>query len=473
MNYKYLSILIFLIGCSTFESSKKSNHSLSLKPVKKDSELKTYKRCLSHSKVLKLLLKRQTSLGKYSWLNESSSKQICKKQVKKVTSLMKFHQNTVVVLYEKNKKEHLRNKKILDGIKKSIASKKRATFIFRSVNKSKKEIDAEVSNIVFKDKAALIISWGGERFLKRLSLWQKHLKIPTLIIGKSPMKSEHQYEVLPNKSNYALQLLKSLKERKIKKLAILTPAKYEKSPLLRLIKDELSRSDIEVVYDVIYNSNNYDSMNYACRKIFMIDKNLRSAEYKKIYLNEKEKANKEGFKLNTDLVFLPAKVSYDAILIPDNFKIVNHFVKLFDFYKMPRIPLVGTYEWRSRDLLSSESDYLQGAMFIDFIGDPNKIPLAIRGTRDQKIQISESLGLGTDYHLMSYYSARLALVSTIDSRSLRKNVSKVLRSVRIKDQFFQNKLAFKENAFNWPSFLFEVDQGEIILSEKEKKPRSP
>ena len=112
-------------------------------------------------------------------------------------------------------------------------------------------------------------------------------------------------------------------------------------------------------------------------------------------------------------------------------------------------------------------------MFIDFIGDPNKIPLAIRGTRDQKIQISESLGLGTDYHLMSYYSARLALVSTIDSRSLRENVSKVLRSVRIKDQFFQNKLAFKENAFNWPSFLFEVDQGEIILSEKEKKPRSP
>lgn len=464
MIYKSFVILLIVASCTT-QPVKTAKKIEVLKEEVKPSITTNLKECRKKTKALKYLAKFQKDKVNYRWLTKNSSLDLCEENPPMLKTILNKHSGKIVVLYEEGKLLEIKNNEILKGIKKSSKEE----ILYKGVSfRKNKNIDKVISDLIYKEKVGIIITWGEKKFLKRVSFWQKRLDIPALVIGNDKRESENKFKVFPNRNNYTSRLVESMKKKGIKRIAILTPAHYEKSSLLKGIIKDLKENEIEIVYDVIYDSNNYDSMNMACRTIFEIDRSKRHGEYMAIMRSERRKAKAKGFKLNRKLVFLPARVNYDAILIPDNFKIVNHFVKLFEYYQMPRIPLIGTYEWRSKDLVKSKHPLLQGALFVDFIGDPNKLPTVVKKENAQRKRIGDSLGLGTDYQLMGYYSSKLASISVKASKNKRKLVSKILKKVKIKDRFFQNKPAFKGNDLNWPSFLFEVNQGEITLAKKQR-----
>ena len=50
-------------------------------------------------------------------------------------------------------------------------------------------------------------------------------------------------------------------------------------------------------------------------------------------------AESEGKEFDPEKVHLPAKTDFDLVLIPDNFKVVRHFLKLFKFHGVKKSSL--------------------------------------------------------------------------------------------------------------------------------------
>ena len=444
-----------------------------VKPVdkvgfKESKEIDEINHCLKQVSNLRKLARFQKKKKHLNWLTKNSSKTICDNHAKNVVDILNSHSDKIGVLYEGGDALKGMNIGILNGIL-TVGKEKKSEDIYIIRKTSKKKVERQISDLILMKKVGLIITWGSKKFMAKVQRIQKKISFPTLVIGGQNNSQKDVFKVFPNKQNYSDQLVKGMKRKGIKRIAILTPSHYEKSEFLKTIKRTFIKNKMDIVYDIVYSSNNYDSMNMACRNIFQIDKNARWSEYQYIMRKERRKASAKGYKLNRKLVFLPAKVSYDAIFIPDNFKIVNHFAKLFEYYKMPRIPLVGTYEWRSKDLVKSKNRLLNGALFVDFVGDPKQLPSSMRKLEGINKKIDESLGIGTDYHIMGHYSSRLAYIALMSSKNKKKNIVKILKKVRIKDKFFKNSQAFIENEFNWPSFSFEVQNNKVTLGKVYKR----
>ncbi len=452
-----MSILVGACAVTPTIKPKTKNKRISYK-IKKD--------CAEHVKYYRLLSKLTKQKKQYRYFLKSSIEKLCAEQYKTTMNLMRIHNNKIGIIFENTNDTKDKDKAIFEGLLKSAEKfKTKNKFIVRKVKLNNKSINKALSDLVLKKKVGIIITWGKPLLMQRIQKWQKGLRVPTLFIDNKVKRSRDSFRVYPNRKNYGNVLTKSLKTRNIKKIAILTPLHSENSTFLKEIKKKMRKQGITIVHDVVYDPAIYGSMDFACRKIFNINRENRRHEYSEILRTERAKAEGQGYKLNWNSVFLPAEVSYDAIFIPDNFKIVHHFVKLFQYYQAPRIPLIGNHEWRSSELLSSDTDYLSGSWFIDFVSRAKDLPI-FESDSSKSLPLSHSLGVGVDYKLMGYYTGYLGQLAVKRSKFYRTRVSEKLNSIKIKDNFLKNKIAFKKHEFNWPSFSFEVLDNEIVIEEK-------
>ena len=419
--------------------------------------------CLQQAKLYKFLAKEAQS--KQDWF-QYHSKVICQKYHSQLKSLEQNHANKVGVIIQEGKEFLLKNKLILKGILKYRSqTQSDQRYIIKKVSADPSSVKKAFAELVVKQKVGLIITWGSQKVVNYISKWQELTNIPTLVLEGQAQTSETRLKLFPNRKNYIAQMLKKIKQKKIKRLAILKPLHYKKAPFLLDIEKHLKQNGIEIVFNEVYDSNTFESLDRTCRKIFNINRYKRREEYMKIRKEEMSKAKEAGFALNEKLVFLPAEISYDAIFIPDNVKIVHHFIKLFDYYKMPKIPLIGTYEWRSKDLLKTNSEYLSNAIFFDFVGDYSKTPV-ISSLEKQKTQtLEEGLGIENDYRLMGYYAALLSSNAIKKSQQNKKKLVEIMSQMKINDRFLNSNKAFKQNEFNWPSFAFGIKNERVVFLE--------
>lgn len=417
-------------------------------------------KCIEKIKYFKILSRLSQKKYGFNYLTRNSTQSLCTIYYKKTMNFIGKHSGKVGIIFEEGSNNVDKDKAILEGLlKSSKSSAGKKGYIVKRVKLNNKKINNALSSLILKKKVGVIITWGSKKFLSRIEKWQKRLKVPTLYIDKNSKKSKLAFKIFPNRTNYSIELVKSLRKKKIKKIAILTPEIYLDSELLKNIKKNLKKYNVEIVHDVVYDANNYHSMEAACRKIFNIDVSKRRDEFNQILQKERRMAAAQGFKLNKKLVFLKAQTDFDAIFIPDNFKIVNHFAKLFEYFKAPKLPLVGTYEWRSEELLKTKNKYLDGAVFVDFVGDPKDLPI----WENKKLGTSskEKIGIRADYRLMGYYSGLLGR-KVLRRTNERKLVRKKLLKIKLKDKFI-NDMAFRNNQFNWPSYAFEIRENKIEL----------
>lgn len=420
-------------------------------PAQKVQESGPHISCLKKASYLKKL----SSYGKKSKLKnlfqKRTASELCEDYIKVTGSLLNKHKGKVGILFEAREENVEIDKMILRGILSSSKKQNKNFFKVRKNSNNPREVLNSLSDFVFKDKIGALIVWGNEDLLSRVSSVQKQLRIPTIYLDKKEEIHQYAYQLFPNRQQYSQGVVKAMKDKKVKKLAVLTPESSLKSPFLNLLKKQIKKAGIEIVFDEVYVSSSKSSMEMACQKIFNINYSDRRSEYMAIYREEKRKAKRAGFKLNKKLVFLPAQVQYDAILIPDNFKIVNEFTRLFDYFKAPAIKLFGTHEWRSNELVNAPKKYIDGAVFVDYLGDKDNFPFEVE---------TESIGIRENYKLMGYYSGYLAQ-EVVNGSGNKKDVRKKLSDYKIKDSFINNRAAFEKNRFNWPVFSFEVKDQKI------------
>jgi hypothetical protein len=68
----------------------------------------------------------------------------------------------------------------------------------------------------------------------------------------------------------------------------------------------------------------------------------------------------------------------DGLLILDDFRMVRHIVKIYRSLTRDRLIFLGNHLWRSTTLIEPREPYLDGAMFVDFIGRYDEIPIQVQ-----------------------------------------------------------------------------------------------
>ena len=437
MIFKLLPLLWLIISCA--QMKQVPTQKVEPAPIQyKVIDPISYKECMIQLRFFKQLEK--LSSNHISIFHTIVETELCTSHLDETKKLLSGHSKNIGIIFPNSDKQ--KNLAILKGLKKSHSLSK--VFV-AEVRPTKNEINKALGNMIFKKKIGLLLTWGPEKMLGHIEKWQEGLKLPTIYINKKINKNPLAFKMYPNKANYAFEMITELRKRNIKRIAILTPFKYQNAQFIQDMKKVFQAAKIKVVFDVTYDSNNYDTMDFACREIFVIDRYKRQAEYNAIYREEKRKANAQGFGLNKNLVFLPAQVNFDAIFIPDNFKMVNHFAKLFQYYQAKDLTLFGTHEWRSEELVETNKSYLDGSFFVDFIDSPQKF---------NESRLSPTL----DYKLMGYFSGLVAKHALKKAGESRESVTNAL----IKMKFSKDKAAFRRNEFNWPTYAFEIQENRLI-----------
>ncbi|MAZ49471.1 MAG: hypothetical protein CME65_13000 [Halobacteriovoraceae bacterium] len=436
-------LLLILFSCARvpLSQTKPEAKKVAIPSFKNSStNLKDIQGCSKQVQYFRLLSK--LSDKSFKVLNQLNDEELCVEYYSKTKNLLSKHQNKIGIIYTGT--DEVKNKAIIEGLK---TAKKNGDFLISRVNFDKEAINKTLAKMILEQRVGLIVTWGPDKMLDYIQKWQNGLRIPTIYINKEINKNQHAFKLYPNKANYAFEMLKELRKRNIKRIAILTPLRYKKAKFIQDMKKVFKAAKIDIVFDVTFDSTNYDSMDIACREIFVIDRFKRRGEYNSIYRKEKRKASAQGFQLNKKLVFLPAQVNFDAIFIPDNFKIVNHFAKLFQYYKARRITLFGTHEWRSHELVETNKNFLNGSFFVDFVDSPEKY---------NESRLSTTL----DYKLMGYYSGVIGRNALSKTNSNRELVTKKLKAMK----FSKDETAFRRQEFNWPAYAFEIQKNQIIPS---------
>lgn len=437
MNFNFIFILLIFLGCAHQKQHQPVSYLVKTKtPPKPNSK------CIKKVSYYRALLKISDKEIGNPILKRFNSRTLCREHPEKIKSTVLNHNRSIGVLFTTQDKE--RNKAIIEGLKqaqKNYGSK----MFFQETPNNKKEIAQVLANMIYEKKIGLLISWGPKQFISHIQKWQTGLELPALYIDKALQMGQQSFQVYPNRVLFNRKMLQQLKRKNIKTIAILTPEKYKNSDFLKELKQTFLKSDINISYEQYYNNDSYSSMDYACREIFVIDRHQRRQEYKRIYRKEKEKAALQGYRLNPKSVFLPAQVNFDAIFIPDNFKTVNHFAKLFQYYQVKNIPMFGTHEWRSPELLADKNTLLNGSFFVDFISSFSQ-------------HKDEALSPSIDFKIMGRYAGMIAAKAVTKNTKYRHHVTQKLNKMKMPTK----TPVFTENTFNWPSYAFEIERNQIV-----------
>lgn len=108
-----------------------------------------------------------------------------------------------------------------------------------------------------------------------------------------------------------------------------------------------------------YQRGDYDSMSSAVQKLFAVqEETIDTAE--------------EG---KTEVIYQQLQ-KFDAVFLPDDFKILKYFTKLFKYYMLEAMPVVGLHHWRTPQQLADENPLREG-FYVDFIGSYATLPAGL------------------------------------------------------------------------------------------------
>jgi hypothetical protein len=154
-----------------------------------------------------------------------------------------------------------------------------------------------------------------------------------------------------------------------------------------------------------------------------------------------------------------------AVLILDNFRMVRHIVNILAT-SLPanKILFAGNQQWRSPALVIPREDTLQGAIFVDFIGNYRNLPNSIETPLSDNDYFTTALAASKiDYQIIGHRLGSLAGEAARFGLS-RHEIARRLQSISNRwDPYFpKSELAFdQKRESSWPVFLFQVSDEAI------------
>lgn len=331
-----------------------------------------------------------------------------------------------------------------------------------------------VAELVLRHKVSLLMGgWDQEtgRYLNKIGL---AFRTPVFIVRPVhiDVKSPYTFFVYPHEFHLATRLLQAWKARGVSSVAIMQPPHHSRD-LIDAVKRLGPRYGVTRTQIFAYNSASYDSMERAGQELFNLHSGAgRSQEWALKLESEKKAAEKAGEDFDEASVFLEPQLKFDMVLIPDNAKVVRHFLKIFQYlrYSGP-LPLSGTPLWRSKELVDPWDSMLQGAMFVDFIGRYHQLPAVWRQDLvggGQAVSTHQSIFMDPrnmaplDLRLMGYRAMSVALQLRYFHGQNNKQVgASHLSTLYFSDSYFKDPQVFTDQYINWPTFSFFLSGGQV------------
>lgn len=306
---------------------------------------------------------------------------------------------------------------------------------------------------IFLEGQYFLVLGGVEKeeaqFLKKIAVT---LRVPTLAFERrhnDSERSDYFFEILPQVAVQAEVLAKNAHEKGLRRVVLFRPTDGHADLLIKSLSAELLKTKIQVEKIVPYESGNYKSMSDAVGSLLALEgKSLEQAHMKQNELEENELVKvipgKFSFEDESEETFSDFLI--DGVFIPDDFRILKHFVKIFEFHRIPQVTLFGNEQWRSENLITLWEDYWEGSFFVDFMGSLKEEPLTITGK-----EIHSTLGKAEDIteiegKRIGYYAAKIAF-SPFAKKEINysQDLAKVFKALKnVQWQYFVFSLKNKE-----------------------------
>lgn len=322
------------------------------------------------------------------------------------------------------------------------------------------------AELVLVNNVQLVIGGLEQAESEILAQWGASLNFPTLLMSPSSdlaSLAPSIYILYPNEKKLAETLAQKALSKQKKRIAILKPNTGRADRLTKFFRDALTESGGVITTEIEYVSGNYESMQKAARDLFQINASDRAAELRGAYEKAKSKAAEEHVGFNPKEVLLPPIIDFDALFLPDDFRSVRHFAKLFKFHMVDKITLIGNHEWRSFGLVDPPEPMLDGSFFADFVGSYASLPqtLAIPQSSSPWF-IDPDLVTRVDFRLIGYRIGRVIRGVIGQAHLKRSSIPAALSQLKIKDGQELTPVFDKKRVALWPTYVFRVTRDQLI-----------
>lgn len=340
-------------------------------------------------------------------------------------------------------------------------------FIVYDTQEKSEKLQKALTSAVFEHKVSAIIGGSEPGEADVIAGWAGKLMLPTFILSEPRPSAANSFVFFAHPTQKSLA--KAAVDANIrfghKKISILSPSDQHSAKFITAYTEAAKSAGISVIHQVSYDSKRFETMEAAAKKIFRLDGSDRQDELKKLYETAKQHAKETGTKFNPKMIALQPDIQQDAVLIPDSFRLVRHFAKIFVFLGVRKIPMFGHFEWRSIGLVNPWDSFLNAAYFVDFQSLYSDMPESIRihgpdypfFASNDKIEIA-------DFSMLGWRAISVPLMLAQNRNEPRRKLDKL---VPRKSSASQEDVFDQENTLVWNGYLFRLSgngrQGAISL----------
>ena len=322
-------------------------------------------------------------------------------------------------------------------------------------------MDKALAELVLKDQVGLVIGGFTHTHAENLAKWSDRLFLPVILLNRDrdlTKPSRYAFMVYPDEARLAESLATALHDRQLHRIAILKPLGGKADKVTSYFTQNIRTLGGEIHAELTYTPGNFESMQEAAHKLFQMSVTGREDELRAAHKKAKENAEAEGEVFNPKMVFLKPKIEFDAVFIPDDFRTVRYFAKIFRYNRVERITMIGNHEWRSPALIEPYDDLLSNSLFADFIGSYAKIPTGIQSpTTSSPYFVDPQSVTAIDFQLVGYRSVQVAKAS-FDSTQSRRQIATAMARMTAEQVGFPGKGRLFDDTRHsaWPTYLFTI-----------------
>ncbi|MGE0174314.1 MAG: hypothetical protein AB7T49_16070 [Oligoflexales bacterium] len=277
--------------------------------------------------------------------------------------------------------------------------------------------------------------------------------IPLVHAGKvdTSSLSRLSFAVFPNETQLSATTAAYIADKKMSRVALLIRKDALSSAwshdLLRRIQGMPAQS-VEVFP---YQAEDLNSMETAAKKLLKIDNVLRKDEWEKLAEEAQAKALEENVPFQPEKLMLPARMDFDVVVLPADFRNVKHFLKIFKYLHAPKFPMIGNQQWRAPELMDPPEPFLEGSVIVDFIPETRLLPAPLAQTEASLI----------DYQVIGYQSLSIALAAMSQIKPGERLGQKIAALQNV-GTFGSGATFDGERRVHWPAFLYAVRGARIL-----------
>ncbi len=324
-----------------------------------------------------------------------------------------------------------------------------------------------LAELVFHDQVGLVILALGPEVTASLLRQTQSLKLTSLQLTREPNVISEEglvFRIYPHERDLAASLGELTKAKNLTQLWALRPESGKSDSFIKAYEGQLKKQGMAITKILNYEPGDFASMDKAVKEI-ALGLELSITGISQVVSVEEDSAPLPVIKIET-----PAEPSlaHAAVLIPDNFKAVRYFAKLFDFYRAKGITLLGYPEWRSKDLINPWDSVLEGAAFVDFVGAYSDLPLGFElGALSGPYLVGNDYAGRVDAQLIGWRSGSLVKV-LLGKKNLGKDqvAGTLRRAFEREPNGRKSPWFYDDQTLRWKAYCFELAAGRLVLARR-------